>query len=115
MLARSEFVGVIKNVMSGRGLAADAAMVVFPLEIFLPGSNVISVVERKAEFYSALTKWLPAHSATAKRGARMVTVSGASPDDAQTKTANLYISNLWGDGLPVVPATAAHVDWILRG
>ena len=115
MLARSEFVGVIKNVMSGRGLAADAAMVVFPLEIFLPGSDIEPVVRRKQEFYSALTSWAPATGGLAKRGTRMVGVSGASIDEAQTKAANLYISNLWGDGLPIVPATTARVDWILRG
>jgi hypothetical protein len=101
--------------MSGRGLAADAAMVVFPLEIFLPGSDIAPVVRRKQEFYAALTSWAPATSGLAKRGARMVGVSGASIDEAQTKAANLYISNLWGDGLPIVPATAARVDWILRG
>lgn len=115
MLARSEFVGVIKNVMSGRGLAADAAMVVFPLEIFLPGSNVDSVVQRKEEFYAALTRWSATQGGVAKRGARMVSVGGETPEDAQTKAANLYIASLWGDGLPVVPATATRVDWILRG
>ncbi|HEV7820383.1 MAG TPA: hypothetical protein VGO84_04330, partial [Burkholderiales bacterium] len=101
--------------MSGRGLAADAAMVVFPLETFLPGSNIDPVVRRKEEFYTALTSWTPAQSGLAKRGAGTVSVSGASADEAHTRAANLYISKLWGDGLPLVPATAARVDWILRG
>jgi len=101
--------------MSGRGLAGDAAMVVFPMPLFLPGSDVTPVTQRKEEFYAALTKWAPAGAGTAKRGARMVSVSGTSYDEAQAKAANLYISNLWGDGLPIVPATAARVDWILRG
>ena len=101
--------------MSGRGLAGDAAMVVFPMPLFLPGSDVTPVTQRKEEFYAALTKWAPAGAGTAKRGARMVSVSGTSYDEAQAKVANLYISNLWGDGLPIVPATAARVDWILRG
>jgi hypothetical protein len=101
--------------MSGRGLAGDAAMVVFPMPLFLPGSDVTPVTQRKDEFYAALTKWAPAGAGAAQRGARMVSVSGASYEDAQAKAANLYISNLWGDGLPVVPATAARVDWILRG
>ena len=115
LLARREFVGVIKNVMSGRGLAADAAMVVFPLEIFLPGSNIEPVIQRKQEFYGALTRWSPAAGGITKRGAAMVSVSASTDDEAQAKAGNLYISNLWGDGLPVVPATAARVDWILRG
>ena len=90
-------------------------MVVFPLEIFLPGSNIDPVVQRKAEFYAALTRWSPAQVGGATRGAGMVSVTGTGHDDAQTKAANLYISRLWGDGLPVVPATVARVDWILRG
>ena len=51
----------------------------------------------------------------AKRGAPMVSVSGASLEEAQTKADNLYIARQWGDGLPVVPATASRVDWMLRG
>ena len=115
LLARSEFVGVIKNVMSGRGLAADAAMVVFPLELFLPGSNIDPVVRRKHEFYAALTGWSSASGGGDKRGAHTVNVAGTSCEDALVKAGNLYISNSWGDGLPVVPATATRVDWILRG
>ena len=71
--------------MSGRGLAADAAMVVFPLEIFLPGSNIDSVVQRKQEFYAALTRWSATQGGVAKRGARMVSVGGETSEDAQTK------------------------------
>ena len=90
-------------------------MVVFPLEFFLPGSNVDPVVQRKAEFYTGLTRWSPAQGGVARRGARMVNVTGTSYDDAQAKAANRYLSSLWGDGLPVVPATAERVDWMLRG
>ncbi|MCX7138630.1 MAG: hypothetical protein NTW47_18875, partial [Proteobacteria bacterium] len=107
--------------MSGRGLAGDAAMVVFPMPLFLPGSDVTPVTQRKEEFYAALTKWAPAGAGTAKRGARMVSVSGTSYDEAQAKAANLYISNLWGDGLPIVPAggggstTTGRAPVIIRG
>ena len=115
LLARSEFVGVIKNVMSGRGLAADAAMVVFPLEVFLPGSNVDPVVARKEEFYSALTRWTPAQAGgVAKRSTPMVSVSGATLEEAQTRADNLYIARQWGDGLPIVPPTAERVEAMLE-
>jgi len=106
---------VIKNLMSGRGLAADAAMVVFPMELFLPGSDISPVIERKDEFYAGLTRWTSAAGAGVKRRARLVRVSGASHDEAMDKAADLYLAKLWGDGLPILPATAARVDWILRG
>ncbi len=101
--------------MSGRGLAADAAMVVFPMELFLPGSDVGAVIERKDEFYAGLTRWSSAAGASATRRARTVRVSGSSPDEAMAKSADLYLAKHWGDGLPIVPATAARVDWTLRG
>jgi len=106
---------VIKNVMSGRGLAADAAMVVFPMELFLPGSDTSAVVTRKEEFYKALTEWSAAPGGQAKNMAATVTVLGSNYEDAVKKCADVYIARRWGDGLPVVPATAQRVDWIMRG
>jgi hypothetical protein len=101
--------------MSGRGFAADAAMVVFPLEIFLPGSDIDPVVRRAGEFVTALTTWSPAGSAGGQSSARTVSVSGESYEQALDRFAHLQISNLWGDGLPVLPPTPSRVDWILRG
>jgi len=90
-------------------------MVVFPIELFLPGSDVSPVVARKAEFYDALTRWVPQAGASADGGAREVMIEAHDDDALQMKVANHYLSSLWGDGLPVVPATRARVDWILRG
>ena len=32
----------MKNAVSGLGLAPDAAMVTFPIELFLPGSDIVA-------------------------------------------------------------------------
>ena len=90
-------------------------MVVFPIEVFLPGSDIGSVVQRSDKFRAALTDWSPAGGAGVQPAARMVTVAGDSHEQALDRFAHLQISNLWGDGLPVVPPTPARVDWILRG
>ena len=47
----------MKNAVSGLGLAPDAAMVTFPIDMFLPGSDISSLELRKREFYNGLTKW----------------------------------------------------------
>ncbi len=101
--------------MSGRGFAADAAMVVFPIELFLPGSDVSAVPARSAEFIAALTTWRPAGAGSADGSARLHAVSGDTWEQACDRVAHLHLSNLWGDGLPIVPATPQRVDWILRG
>ncbi len=47
----------MKNAVSGLGLAPDAAMVTFPIDMFLPGSDISPLEPRRREFYNALTKW----------------------------------------------------------
>ena len=59
----------MKNAVSGVGLAPDAAMVTFPIDMFLPGSDITAVETRKREFYDGLTQWTSA-LAGARAGAR---------------------------------------------
>ena len=114
-LTRSDFVGVMLNAVSGLGLAPDAAMVTFPIELFLPGSDIAPVEARKREFYDGLLRWKPSANGDGAREAAMVSVSGASAEDALVKANNLMIANQWGDGLPLWPATRERVSWILQG
>ena len=104
----------MKNAVSGLGLAPDAAMVTFPIDMFLPGSDISQLALRKREFYNGLTKW----KSDFEQGndvTKLVSVEGQDFEDAIVKANNLMITNLWGDGLPVWPATPARVDWILQG
>lgn len=114
-LTRTDFVGVVKNAVAGVGLAPDTAMVTFPIDMFLPGSDLTALRARKQEFYDGLTQW----RSTAARGtsahSTMVSVAGASYEDALVKANNLLLANLWGDGLPLWPATRERVDWIMQG
>jgi hypothetical protein len=104
----------MKNAVSGLGLAPDAAMVTFPIDVFLPGSDIAEVEARKREFYDGLTRW-KSQFAQSTGGPSMLRVEGASYEDALYKANNLLLTSLWGDGLPVFPATRERVDWILRG
>ena len=104
----------MKNAVSGLGLAPDAAMITFPVNMFLPGSDLTSLRERKREFYDGLTRW-KSEFAQAAGSEKMLAVEGATYDEALVKANNLLLARLWGDGLPLWPATRERVDWILRG
>jgi hypothetical protein len=90
-------------------------MVTFPIEQFLPGSDIAPVEARRREFYDGLTRWSPATAPSAGDAGAMVTVRGASAEDALVRANHLMIANRWGDGLPLWPPTRERVDWILRG
>jgi len=112
-LTRNEFVGVVKNAVSGIGLAPDTAMVTFPTANFLPDADLSALAARKNEFYDALTKWT---TGKVKGGAgRMLAVEGETYEDALARANEMFIANSWGDGLPLWPATPERVNWILRG
>ena len=104
----------MKNAVSGVGLAPDAAMVTFPINMFLPGSDLSSLKERRREIYDGLTRWKSSF-AQAAGAAKLLEVEGATYEDALTRANNLLLTNLWGDGLPLWPATKERVDWILTG
>ncbi len=104
----------MKNAVSGVGLAPDAAMVTFPINMFLPGSDLASLKERRREIYDGLTRWQSSF-AQAAGAAKMLEVEGKSYEDALNKANHLLLTSLWGDGLPLWPATRERVDWILQG
>jgi hypothetical protein len=113
-LTRTDFVGVMKNAVSGLGLAPDAAMITFPIELFLPGSDIAPIEKRKQEFYDGLTRWTSQFAGAAGESP-MLSVEGAGWDDALTRANDLFLARSWGDGLPLWPPTRERVDWILRG
>jgi len=103
----------MKNAVSGLGLAPDAAMVTFPIDAFLPGSDISALGQRKQEFYEGLTRWQSGFTQAA--GASVLSVEGTSHEDALYKANYLLLANLWSDGLPIYPPTRERVDWMLRG
>jgi hypothetical protein len=103
------------NAVAGLGLAPDAAMVTFPIEMFLAGSDISPVQARRHEFYDGLTRWRSAVAGDGAGGPPMVAVDGASGEDALARANHLMLANRWGDGLPLWPPTRERVDWILTG
>lgn len=105
----------MKNAVSGLGFAPDAAMVTFPIDMFLPGSDLGPLTLRKREFYNALTRWKSDFPDSGTAGGAMHAVAGRTYEDALAKANHLMLANLWGDGLPVWPPTRERVDWMLQG
>lgn len=103
------------NAVAGLGLAPDAAMVTFPIEMFLPGSDIAPVEARKQEFYDGLTRWRSAFAGDGAGETPMIRVEGATVEDALARANHVMLANRWGDGLPLWPPTRARVDWILAG
>jgi len=106
---------VFKNAVAGLGLAPAAAMVTFPMPIFLPGSDIAPVEARKQEFYEGLMRWKLESGATQSERGRVIALDAENYEQALTRFNQLAITNLWGDGLPLWAPTPQRVDWILRG
>lgn len=115
LLGRTDFLGVVRNAVSGLGLPPEMPVVAFPVDTFLPGSDLSSVAARKQEFYDGLTTWRTTTNFTAADAAAMIKVTGANYEEALRNANHLLLTNLWGDGLPIWPATRAQVDLILQG
>lgn len=113
-VTREDFVGVVRNAAAGVGLPADIAMVTFPIDLFLPESELDPVTRRRQEIYGGLTHWSPAPS-DGPRSNAMLSVEGDDYQDALTRANHMFLVNRWGDGLPLWPATVERVDWILQG
>src|ERR1700752_365156 len=103
------------NAVAGLGRAPDAAMVTFPIEMFLPGSDISPVEARKGEFYGGLTRWRSAFTSDGADEAPMIRVEASGVEDAFARANHGMLALCGGDGLPLWPPTRERVDWILRG
>ncbi|MBC7779306.1 MAG: hypothetical protein H7125_04305 [Proteobacteria bacterium] len=116
LLARTDFLGVIRNAVCGLGFPPETPLVSFPVDLFLPESDLTTVRARRQEFYEALTGWTPSRDyAAAGTGTPLVTVSAETHEQTFDRANALMLASTWGDGLPVRPPTPERVDWILRG
>ena len=61
-----------------------------------------------------LTKWKPEEDG-AEQNAKMLVFEGKDYQDAVDKMESLFLSQMWSDGLPLIPPTKERVDWMLTG
>jgi hypothetical protein len=115
LLGRTDFLGVVRNAVSGMGMPPELPVVAFPVETFLPGSDLTGVTSRRQEFYDGLTLWRSTTNSAFSGGAPLLKATGATYQEALANANNTLLTNLWSDGLPIWPATEALVQWILKG
>jgi len=97
------------------GLPPEAAQYTFPSEIFLPGSNLTSIEENIDKIIDGLTKWRPKIIKKGMVKPSKITVEGRNYEEALANMNNLFLRNLWSDGLPILPPTEERVNWLLTG
>ncbi|MFC1908401.1 hypothetical protein ACFLXD_00775 [Chloroflexota bacterium] len=115
MLARNEFIGVVRNATAGLGFAPEASMVTFPIDLFLVESDLSPIEQNIDKFIEGLTKWESTITGKGLLKSPKVRVEGKDYKEAVTNMNTLFMRNLWGDGLPLLPPTDECVNWILRG
>lgn len=93
----------------------EASLVVFPSKMFLPESDLSPIEAKQNELVEGLTRWEPEVKEKGVETPPEITVKGRDYKDAHETINTLFLKNMWGDGLPVVPPTRERVDWILRG
>lgn len=115
-VTRGGFSQVVGNAFAGFGFPAEGPTVYeFPIPMFFSNSDLSPINENIDKIVYGLTKWQPKITAKGVYPAKKVTVTGTDYQGAVTNMSNLFLKNMWGDGLPITPATEERVNWILTG
>ena len=114
-IVRGDFVSVVKNAIAGLGFSPEMAMVQVPMALFLPNSDLAPVAQIPDQVVAGLTRWQPQVAVKSVIKPPMVHVEGKTYEEALAAANALFLKNLWGDGLPLMPPTPERVRWILKG
>ncbi|HOG47690.1 MAG TPA: hypothetical protein PLJ35_04455 [Anaerolineae bacterium] len=115
LVLRKGFRFVVQNGISGMGLPREVPTVYeFPVQMFLPNSDLTPIRENIDKIVYALTQWQPAATSKGTSSAK-VTIQGEDYAQALSTMNFLFLRNQWSDGQPVLPATEERVQWILTG
>ncbi|MFC1976876.1 hypothetical protein ACFLWS_01205 [Chloroflexota bacterium] len=115
VLTRKEFVGAVRNTVAASGFAPEQAMVIFPVDQFLVESDLSPIKQNLDKFVEGLTQWGPTLKEKGRLKTTEVRIEGKDYEEAVAHMDKLFLRNLWGDGLPLLPPTKEHVSWILSG
>jgi hypothetical protein len=117
VITRKTFSGQVIAAMAGQGLPPEAPIMhEWPTDMWLTGADLTPLREGIDYIVEGLTKWESKVKETGLIGAgEKVTVEGEDYEDALTNMNHLFLTRLWGDGLPIMPPVDERVDWILTG
>lgn len=112
-IVSDQFVQLVKAAAQGEGLSSLPAAVI--PHMVMSDANVDCRPACEAvikDIVYALTKWQPEEGEGKEEG---LVFEGKDYQDAVDKMNSFFLSQLWGDGFPLLPATRERVDWILTG
>ena len=115
MIVREGFADVVANAFAGLGFPREAPELEVPDRMCVPGSDLSPVKEGIDKIIYGLTKWGPKTQAKGAFAPPLVKVTGKDYEEAVTNVNNLFLRNMWSDGLPILPPTEERVNWILTG
>lgn len=115
MVTRQGFSRVVENAFASAGFTADASQVVYPIDMFVPGSDLTPIEEKADELIAGLTEWGPKSAAKKAVVSPKVVVKGKDYEETIANVSTLFLRNMWSDGLPVIPPTEKMVRWLLTG
>jgi hypothetical protein len=116
MVLRKGFRPVVENGVSGIGLPHEAPTVhEFPVEMFLPGSDLSPINKNIDKIVYSLTKWQPKMNKKGVFAPPKITVKGKDYLQAISNMNHLFLRNQWSDAQSLLPATEERVKWILTG
>jgi hypothetical protein len=114
-VTREGFSRVVTNAFTGEKFPAEASQVVYPVDMFMPASDLTPIEEKMDELIAGLTSWEPGIKRRGVVSPPPLVVEGDNYEEAFLETNRLFLKNMWSEGLPIVPPTKERVSWILTG
>ncbi len=115
IITREGFDGVVENAFSSKGFSMEAAHVVYPSNMFLPGSELDPLASSLDRLVAGITSWEPEVKRQTIFTPEHITVLGEDREDAAERINERFLQEMWADGLPIVPPTKERVEWMMTG
>ena len=106
---------MVANAFASIGFSADASQVIYPVNMFIPGSDLTPIEQKMDALIAGLTKWVPKIEVKGTITPPKIRVEGNDYEEAIVNVNKLFLQNRWGDGLPITPPTERLVNWLLTG
>lgn len=115
LVTREGFQQVVANAFAGMEFPAEASHVIYPVEMFLSSSDLTPLEEKMDELIAGLTQWKPKAKEKKVVTPPKISIEGKDYEEAVDNLNKLFLRNMWGDGLPIIPPTERRVNWLLTG
>ncbi len=114
-VTREGFPSVVANAFAGMEFPAEAAVAVYPLGMFIPGSDLTPIEEKMDELIAGLTKWKPKTKEKKVITPPKIRVEGKDYEETVANVNKLFLRNMWSEGLPIIPPAEERVKRMLTG